>query len=83
MNTLTLSYNFSAHLNLSAAGSFQGAKLFSMLENMLFHEAGACDSSMILNLRSCTIMSNGSMFTGQASTQALQVVHAMISSADI
>ena len=38
--------NYSAQLNLSLGEYFHGAPLFSVLPNMLFRLAGACESSM-------------------------------------
>jgi len=50
--------------------------LFSRLLNMGSQSEGPADSMSISYLRSCRMMSSGLMSTGQASTQALQVVQA-------
>lgn len=63
--------------------NFQGAKLFSMLLKVLFHSCGALLSSMISDLLSSVIISNGDMLTGHSSTHAIQVVQALSSSTEI
>jgi hypothetical protein len=73
----------SAHLNLSDAGTFQGAKFVSILLNIMFQSAGDNDSSMAIYLRNAKITVTGSILTGQISIHALQVVHAKISSLEI
>src|SRR5688572_7139536 len=47
---------------------------------MEFHEAGDPDSSMATYRLNSKIMSSGLIITGHASTQALQLVQALISS---
>ncbi len=47
---------------------------------MLFNSCGAALSSITKYLRISVIIDNGSIFTGHSSTQALQLVHAQISS---
>src|SRR5690606_12694970 len=59
---------------------FQGAPLFSTFPNIALIGAGACDSSITAYCRSSIIIFSGSMLTGHASTQALQVVQAQSSS---
>src|SRR4051812_6918192 len=73
----------SAHLSLSSGENFQGAKLFSVLLNMLFHSAGALLSSIIKYRRSCTMISKGLIATGHSCTHAWQVVQARNSSSVI
>src|SRR5690606_19866994 len=70
----------SRQLARSACAYFQGAPLFSMFPNMVLRLAGACDSSMTAYRLSSTMISSGLILTGHASTQALQVVQAQISS---
>src|SRR5580765_966795 len=74
---------YSAHLSRSSGENFQGAKLFSVLLNIAFHSCGALLSSIIKNLRNCTMISNGSILTGHSSTHAWHVVQARSSSSVI
>src|ERR1700704_1430387 len=70
----------SAHLSLSSGLNFQGAKLFSILPNIVFHSGGALLSSITNDRRSSRIIVNGLIPTGHSSTQALHVVQALSSS---
>ena len=70
----------SAQLKRSFGENFQGAILFSKLENIAFQEAGVSAFSIATNLRTSIIIESGSILIGQASTQALQVVQAITSS---
>jgi hypothetical protein len=77
-------YAFSlAQFKRSEGENCHGAPLFSILANIDERLAGAFDSSITRYLLSSTIIFSGSMFMGQASVQALQLVHAHNSSAVI
>lgn len=58
----------------------QGAPLFSMLDIILFRSVGAALCSITKYLLISKIIDNGLILTGQASTQALQLVQAHNSS---
>ena len=73
----------SFQFNLSAAGNCQGAPLFSTFVNIIFSSVGAADCSITKYLLISIIMDKGSNSIGQASVQALQLVHAHNSSAVI
>ena len=69
--------------NLSEDGNCHGAPLFSILEKTKLSSEGAADSSITRYLLKSIIIDKGSILIGQASTQALQDVHAHISSFEI
>src|SRR5690606_41553883 len=74
------SFSCSAQLTRSLGENFQGEKLVSMFWNIAFHCAGELHSSIAAYRRSSKIMLSGSILTGQASTQVLQLVQALITS---
>ena len=65
---------------LSSEEKAQGAPLFSTVLNIAFQDSGDTDCSRIRFLRNSRMMSKGFISTGQASTQALQLVQACNSS---